>query len=138
VKNLPRPEIITEYIPSSSEIVLDIFDKFDEAFKVPSTKTKSIRQTQNLTTEEINYLKNTYSTYGKLSIRHRERKDAEIKFRAKEETLNELLKIFDKTPFVAKKSLDKGYLIVRMYDRQQIMDFLNLLELEEEYKKLSI
>jgi hypothetical protein len=128
VKDLPRPEIITEYRLFSSEKALDILAKFDEDFKTPLPQTRDLRQT--LTYEEIGFLKRVYQSSGHPVKRHRERRDAEIKFRANEETLDELVRVLGKIFFTCKKSFDKGRPIVRMYGEKQIEDFIKLLELE--------
>jgi len=128
VKDLPKPEIITEYRSFSSEQALDILAKFDEDFKTPLPQTRGLRQT--LTSEEIGFLKRVYQSSGHPVKRHRERRDAEIKFRANEETLDELVRVLGKIFFTCKKSFDKGRPIVRMYGEKQIEDFIKLLELE--------
>jgi len=125
VKDLPKPNISTVFRPSSCDEAFDILNKFDVIFKIPTHTPDS---KQNLTPEEIEFLKRVYKSYGHPIKRHRERQDAEIKFRADEETLNELIRVLGKLFFTGKKSYDKGSPIVRMYGVKQIEDFIKLIE----------
>jgi len=59
VKDLPKPDINTVFRSSAQDEAVDILDKFDAIFKTPP---RALDLKQNLTPEEIDFLKRVYKS----------------------------------------------------------------------------